>query len=383
MKALEQQQYDAAATAFRKAIEADPKDYGAHFHLALALSLLNKDSEAIPEYKKVLELKPGLYEAELNLGMLLLRQKDAPGALPYLESATNKKPKEVRPAFYYAEALLALGQHAKAEGAYQKVIELDPKNAGAEYGLGRAIVAQNRLPDAAPHFRKAAEIDPGFHDVLLELASHYEHNKQTAEAIEIYKKFPDNPGARERLGELLLESGQASAAVEPLEQAYKQSPTAANRYALAMAYVNNKALEKAEPLLAEAVASEPSNIELRMTYGRVLRDQRKFPGAAQEFYKVAQVKADYVEAWTELATMLVSLQQDGQALAALDKVRSLNAEKAGHFYLRAILLDRNKQQQPAVEAYEKFLQMSEGKNPDEEFKARQRVRILKKDLSKR
>ena len=68
MKALEEQRYDAAITSFTKVATADPKDYSAYFHIALAQSLLNRDPEAIASYRKVLELKPGLYEAQLNLG---------------------------------------------------------------------------------------------------------------------------------------------------------------------------------------------------------------------------------------------------------------------------------------------------------------------------
>src|SRR6266496_1143761 len=93
-KALEAQKYAEAAQFFTKAITADPKDYTAHFHLALAKSMLQKDAEAIAEYKKVLELQPDLYQAQLNLGILLLRQKQAEAALPYLQQAAEKKPKE-------------------------------------------------------------------------------------------------------------------------------------------------------------------------------------------------------------------------------------------------------------------------------------------------
>src|SRR6185295_14033397 len=80
-KALEAQKYEEAAQDFTKAIAADAKDYTAHFHLALAQSMLKKDAEAIVEYKKVLELQPELYEAQLNLG-ILLRQKQAEAAVP-------------------------------------------------------------------------------------------------------------------------------------------------------------------------------------------------------------------------------------------------------------------------------------------------------------
>ena len=58
MKALDEGRYDAAAAAFTKAIAADPKDYFAHFNLAMAYTLLNKDAEAVAEYRQTLAIKP-------------------------------------------------------------------------------------------------------------------------------------------------------------------------------------------------------------------------------------------------------------------------------------------------------------------------------------
>src|SRR5690242_8592974 len=107
LKALEAKQYGQAAQLFAQAVQADPNDYAAHFHLALAYSLLSKDSEAIPEYQKTLDLKPGLYQAELNLGMLLVRQKRDAEAVPHLNAAAQAKPTEFRPQWLLAEALLA------------------------------------------------------------------------------------------------------------------------------------------------------------------------------------------------------------------------------------------------------------------------------------
>jgi len=37
---------------------------------------------------------------------------------------------------------------------------------------------------------------------------------------------------------------------------------------------------------------------------------------------------------------------------------------------------------PALEAYQRFLSMSQGKNPDQEFQARQRVRIIQRELER-
>src|SRR5689334_17629082 len=103
LKALDDGKYDAAAQAFSKAVEADPKDYSAHFNLALAYSLLGKDAEGVAEYRKTLELKPGLYEAELNAGILLLRQKNPADALPLLSHAAEQKA-ELKTLLYLADA---------------------------------------------------------------------------------------------------------------------------------------------------------------------------------------------------------------------------------------------------------------------------------------
>ena len=383
MKALEARQYDAAVANFTKAAAADPTDYSAHFHLGLAYSLLERDAESVAEYKKALELKPGLYEAQLNLGIVLVRSSKHSDAVPYLRAAAEAKPKEFRPLYYYGDALLGSGDGAGAEKQFLAALAIDPKSAFAESALGRALVRQNRIEEADSHFHKAAELDPAFREALLELAQVYETVKQPGKAIELYKQFPNNAAARERLGELLLESGQAGAAIPQLEAAVKESPTSANQYALAMAYLSGKDFSKAEPLLQQAAAAEPDNARLHSSYARVLREQKKYKPAAQEFFRATQLKPDDAEAWSDLAGMLILMENYPQALGALDKVRALGAEKPAHHFFRALVLDKAGVADQALASYQQFLSVSEGKFPDEEFKARQRVRVLVKEVKKR
>jgi tetratricopeptide (TPR) repeat protein len=89
-----------------------------------------------------------------------------------------------------------------------------------------------------------------------------------------------------------------------------------------------------------------------------------------------------VEAWNEAVNPLVLTQQYSQALAALDKVHNLNGETAGDFYYRAMVLDKLHEVKPALGAYQKFLEMSQGKHPDQEFIARQRSRILEREANR-
>jgi tetratricopeptide (TPR) repeat protein len=383
LKALDAKQYDQAAQLFTQAVQTDPKDYAAHFHLALALSLLGKDAEAIPEYQKTLELKPGLYQAELNIGILLLRAKRASEATPHLDAAAQSKPKEFRAQWHLAEALLSSGDPSQAAQHYQAAVEIDPKSAAAQLGLARALVKQNRLDEAPEHFRQAAKLDASFGDALLELASLYEQQHQPDEAIAIYQKFPDNLAAQVRLGGLLIESKRFAEAIPYLEKAVASGPTAANQLALATAYQMNKEPRKALVPLEKAVTAEPASYEARMAYGRALRDERQFIPAANQFAAAAKQRADSKEVWNELAGVLTLAEQYPQALAALDRVHALGQDIPGDHYLRAIILDKLQQYKPALESYRKFLATSDGKHPDEEFKARQRARIIERILSKK
>ena len=380
LKALEAGQYDAAAQAFQKAVAADARDYYAHFNLGLAYSFLHKDPESVAEYRKTLELKPHLYEACLNGGIVLMRMKDAAGALPLLEDAVGQKGQEFRPRYYLAEAQLGVGDTAKAEESFKAALELNPKSAAAELGLAHALMRQSRLADAAPHFRQAAAIDPKYRDSLLELADLYERNHQTAEALAIYREFPGNVAVQEHVGALMLANQQYADAIPRLEEAYTKDPTPGNRVGLAMAYLFNGDRAKALPLFEKATADDPGNFEVHMAYARALRDERKFAAAGTQFLAALKLKPDNLAAWNDLASMLYLLGDYPQALAAFDKARALGGETAGNCFLRAIMLDKMKQSKPALAAYQQFLTLDQGKNPDQEWQAKQRSKLLQREL---
>jgi tetratricopeptide (TPR) repeat protein len=393
LKALDEKRYAAAVESFTQALAADPKDFSAHFNLAFAFGMLHRDTDAIAEYRKALDLKPDLYEARLNLGIVLIRDKQPADAATVLEKAASEKPKEFRPAYYLGEALLAAGDAEASQKAFQTALELDPKSAFAELGLARSLVKLNRLDDAAPHFRKVAELDPTRRDALLELAVNYETAGKPDNAIALYTQFPDDAAAQEHLARLLLDANRAQEAVDHFKLAVAQSPTAANRAGLIQAYLKAHQPDQALPLIDQALAASPGDYDLVMLKGRVLRDQRKFDLAVRQFVEGTKLRpADWM-GWSELAGLLVVMEDYPSALSALDHVRALNAEKPGHFFLRAISLDKIQElertgkahreaAQGALESYRRFLELSGGKDPDNEFKARQRIRIIQVELKK-
>jgi len=382
LQALDRRDYSQAEQIFSKLAAADPQDYSTFFNLALAETALKKDDAAAQHYRQALVLKPGLYEAELNLGMLYLRDQRPADALPLLREAAQQKPNQPRPKRYLGDSLLAGGDLAGAADAYRQALALDPKLAAAELGLGQCFARQEKLDDALPHYRQAVALDPSLKSYLLELSVAFSKANRPDDALALLKQFPDDAGAREESGRLYLATNHPAEAVVAFQAAAALSPTPSNKLALATAYLKNNQPDLAAPLLNEALAANSNDYDLRMVVARIHRDKHDYIRAGNEFVSAAQLRPNSVEAWNEAASAFVIAQQYPQALAILDKIHNLNAETAGNFYYRALVLDKLHQIKPAIVNYRRFLAVSEGKFPDQEFVARQRSRILEKEAAR-
>jgi tetratricopeptide (TPR) repeat protein len=381
LAALDHGDFAQAQQAFAQLAAADPKDYAALFNLALAESGLKRDADAMQHYKQVLALKPGLYEAELNLGILELRSHQEADAVTLLQDAAKQKPALARPERYLGEALLSRGDYPAAQAAFESALKLDPNMSVAELGLGQALKHQDKLDEALAHYKKAVALDDRNRSFLLEIASALAQSNRQTEAVELFAQFPEDAGAREALGNLYLSMNRPSDAVTQFEAATKMSPTPANQVALASAYLKNNQADLAQPILERALAANPNDFELRMVVARLHRDRREFPLAASLFVSAAALKPDSVKAWNEAASAFVMAEKYPEALDALDHVRALNAETPGDLFYRAIVLDKLHQVKPALASYQRFLELSQGKFPDQEFQARQRSRILEKEAN--
>jgi tetratricopeptide (TPR) repeat protein len=326
-------------------VAAAPDHVPARFNLAIAYSMAGRDEESIAAFHKVLEQAPKLVEAQLNLAQLLVKTGKHADAVPLLEQVIPAKEGDIRPV----------------------------------YLMARAYSARQMWKEAAPWFDKARALAPGDQSILLESAGCYEQAGMKTEAIGAYRKSAD-PGARERLGQLLLETGDLAGAASEFEDVMKRSPSAAAAFALATVHLKQKEPAKAIPLAAYIVEKEPKNADARLFLGRLLRDNKQYPAAAQQFHAATQIMPAMVDGWNELAGMLMLTQNYAAAVTALDKARELGGETPGNWWFRATAYDSLHQFQLALESYQKFLAQSGGKYPDEEFKARQRVRILEKEV---
>ena len=428
-QSLQKQDYVAAAQALEAYLAKKPDDYRAEFNLAYAYSMSSRRAEAIERYKNVLARQPDLVLAHLNLGMLLVQDGSPGEAADHLQIAVKQQPDNRNANLYLAEALAALKRVPEASDAYEQALKLKPDDARVH--LDYAKVLQESNPAAAEeHLRRALQIDPGLEEAWLRLAALLEsrakeNDTALREAAEIYRNdlenHPERRDLRIRLGELDIMQKNFAAAAEQFEAARsggdKSLPLAKE---LLQAYLNlsdadeagrkperekllahlnnsgaepnaernaaqndgGKYQEKEMALLREILAAEPRNAEMHLLQGRLWMKSKKYNDAAAEFNQAAQLQPQSAEAYTNLASAFYLQGEYETTIGALAKVSALQQDTAGTYFLRAICLDKLHVIKPALENYQRFLALDEGKNPDQDFQARQRSRIIILDIKK-
>src|SRR5262249_16999970 len=82
------------------------------------------------------------------------------GTIAAYQKAVDLDPKDAKVHQNLGNALRDQGDVPGPIAAYQKAIELDPNYAKAHYGLGYALCTKGDVPGSIAAYRKASELDP-------------------------------------------------------------------------------------------------------------------------------------------------------------------------------------------------------------------------------
>jgi tetratricopeptide (TPR) repeat protein len=144
-----------------------------------------------------------------------------------------------------------------SETAFRKVIELDPKNAGALNYLGYMLADRNtRLDEAEKLIAKALELDPENGAYLDSLGWVYFRQGKLDQAegilIRALDRIGQDPTVHDHLGDVYFKLGKTKEAINQWQASIKefQSAAAADRDPEEMAKVNKK-LDAARVRLAQ------------------------------------------------------------------------------------------------------------------------------------
>jgi len=385
-QAIDAKDYAGAIAILKAQVARGSGSYRVYFDLGYASTMAGEIPAAIEAYRKVLELDASVTEANVNLAILLTGQQRAAEAVPLAEKAVQQKPGEVSYVVLLADALALSGKPERAAEQYRKAIALDPKSAAPYLGLGRLLAGERQFSEALQQLRKASELQPGDIAIRLEIGGVLEAAGQNGEALALYQEIaarqPDNALAHRRLARLFTAARKFEQAAAELETAARLAPSADDERGLAIAYARAKRAGAAIPRLQKLAASSPRDYDVHLLLGEMLLGQRQFAEAQKELEAAAALRPEIPDAWVDLANDLYMQQNYAGTVQILDRLSKMAPETPWSAFLRAISLDKLGQARPALESYQKFLAISRGQLPDQEFQARQRVKALQQVLEK-
>jgi Flp pilus assembly protein TadD len=385
-RAIDANNFEAAIAPLQKVI-ADQPDYAyAHFQLAYVFTALKKTDEARTEYERTIAIDPKMSEAYLNLGILLI-DKDPGAAVAPLRKAVELLPSQSRPRLLLGVAQERSGDNKAAAETLEGVVHLDPRDDEAMLHLANLYLAANRPADAEPKFRAVLELKPNDPNALFGLAKSLDAQKkpEAAAAFQAYLAAqPGDAAVRARVIRTLMDDQQYDAALAELDRSDAGHPPTLDSLKLrADIQIAQKKWEPAALTLRQAVALAPNDPELHGGLGRVLLQKRDFSAAEKELKAAIQLDGKNIVYWKDLSSTYYLSKNYPATLAVLDHIAKTETPNAVTWFIRALCYDSLNQPKPALEAYQKFLDMDQNKNPDQVWQATERSKVLKRMLEKR
>jgi Flp pilus assembly protein TadD len=384
---IDAKEFEAAVAPLQTVIAEQPEFAYAHFQLAYVYTALKKSDEANAEYARTIAIDPKMSEAYLNLGILLLDKQEAAAAVAPLRKAVELLPAQSRPRYLLAVALDRSGDHAGASESFEALLHLDPNDLTAIDYLGWAALRQGKPDEAEKRFRRALEVQPKEPEAQSGLAHSLDAQKKP-EAARAYRDYlelkSDDSEARSRLVHLLVEQKENGAALAELDRLDGgKQPTLESLRLRADIQIAGKKWDDSIATLQQALALAPNDAQLRGGLGRILLQKRDFAAAEKELRVALHLDSKNLAYWKDLNSTFFLGGNYPAALATLDEIAKMEQPGAGVWFVRAICYDKLNQPKLALEAYQKFLEIDQDRNPDQVWQARERSKVLQRMLERK
>src|SRR5450759_621862 len=406
--AIQKNDFAAAETLLKKAIDKDPKNYQAWFDLGFVLNRVDRTEESIHAYRQSVAAKPDVLESNLNLGLMLVRVNNPDGE-QFLRAATGLKP-TAHVEEGQARAWIALAhslENTKPEDAlqaYRKASELTPKDPEPHLSAGLLHERRKEFSDAEAEYKQVLTLDPRSADrhnndpqsndpqkndpqkndpatteAAIGLTNIYMKSNRLGDAEPLLRRLTaeraDDSGIHLQLGRVLEAEGKKDEAITEFQTVVKLAPADSDaQRELADLYSSAGKNDLAETAYRSLVAAQPKDPELHRGLGSALLLQKKFPEAEQEFLIALRLKRDWPEVYVDLAFAASENKNYDLTIRALNGRSTLNGEMpAICFFLRASAYDHLRDYKQAAVDYHHFLEVANGKYPDQEWQARHRL----------
>ena len=320
-------------------VRKNPRDSIARATLGMAMAANGLWKEARPVFLDVArqDLKEPL--APMYAAVALEEQSDTAGALREFRELVRRFPEFPQGWYRVAESSLRSGDLDAAEMAFQKLVQLAPKEWRGPAGLAEIRIRRGRHAEAVPLLEQAVSLDRTSKPALYLLGQAYRAVGRTNEARlaiaagsgESRQPMPDPwgeaaPNHIRALPDLLQQAdalstaGRPDFAVQLLQKALPFHPTHPGLLLqLAVAMNRSGRAAQALPILDRLVLQDPKAVAPRITRA-FTRDLLGQPAAGIEDAREAiRLAPRMSQAHLALADALLAQEKDREAVGALEE----------------------------------------------------------------
>lgn len=185
--------FQNAEHCMRLAIEIDPSYQDGYEGLGVMLGRLERFDEAIKLMDELLKVDQSSVMAHTNKSLFLMKLGKIEEAETEKSNATIKsfqqygkiaKENENRK----IEEERKISEWAKRESMFKQVLDIDPDDTLAHFGLGSVEIERKNWTQAVFHFEKVLAADSTYSVAYLSLGKSYKELGRTTEAVDTWKK---------------------------------------------------------------------------------------------------------------------------------------------------------------------------------------------------
>jgi tetratricopeptide (TPR) repeat protein len=195
-------------------------------------------------------------------------------ATAIFEAYTGRRPDNAWGHYMLGLSAWKSGDLAKAEGALERALQVDPRHLKSYVNLSRVLIDQKRHDDAIVKLTKAADVDPHSAEVLRLLGRTYHSQRKPEQAVDAYRRAIEadafDAWAMNNLGLVLLEMQRPGEALPLFVKAVelrKDVPMFHNNLGMALEHTGR--FKAAASAYASALTAEPGYGKAQQNLARV------------------------------------------------------------------------------------------------------------------
>jgi len=335
--------FELAREALERAALKDPASGFIHERLAQLAWQLDDIDTAVREAELAFELEPESIGVRLFLGRLYRLSRNLDGLDRVLRDAEGR-PLDADSAYALFQVAFEGGDMEQAELLARELQSIEPDQLRGTLAITGVFEQRGDFDAAEATIREALDVFPDHFLLFMRLAQIERKRGDRAAEIAVYREVleshPRHYGILQRLAQSQVENNDIEAGIESYQriiEVYPDDQHALRRLAaLEFSIGRNQA---AAAHLEAVLALDPDESNAAFALGQILRASDDSTGALAAFERIGPKAPIYVDARIQIASIHQSEGRIAEALAEIDRVRSVRRHRALDFQAAALRVE--------------------------------------------